>query len=299
MYNKEQTPSINQEAAITPQKYYNEKIKFIEKHWAFISSLLVALIVFINFLFKVFEFSKDEAMYIDRSWIDFDSQYVIYSLMKSCLFIFAFATYNYLIYNVITKKNKKARTIALIICFILLTGLIQFGYFIIITKINPFELYDNNKIQFWAFIVATLIAAVLIPFLGIFYSIEKLTMPSKKTTSIKMPINKRNVILAFIAVFTIIISYLYALDLGTAAASSKKEFKTYDKYVVLAEDGDKLLCTEIGYCDEVEGEKYLVFDCKKQFIVTADPDIPITVQSYDKVQSNSKTIFDFITEGWK
>ena len=105
MDNKEQTPSINQEAAITPQKYYNEKIKFIEKHWAFISSLLVALIVFINFLFKVFEFSKAEAMYIDRSWIDFDSQYVIYSLMKSCLFIFAFATYNYFIYIMCIEEN--------------------------------------------------------------------------------------------------------------------------------------------------------------------------------------------------
>lgn len=298
MKNKEQKPSTNQESAITPQKYYTEKIRFIEKHWAFLSSILIASLVFINYLFKVFEFSKAEAMYIDRSWIDFDSQYVIYSLMKSCLFIFVFAVYNYYIYNLITSKKGKNK-VGLIIGFIILTGLILFAFFIITMKLSPFELYISDKINFWAIIVATLISAVLIPFLGIFYSIEKLTNPSKKTTSKKMPINTRNAILAFIAVFTVIISYLYALDLGTAAASSKKELRTYDNYVVLAEDGDKLLCTEIKYCDEVEGEKYLVFDCKKQFIITVDPDIPITVQSYDKVQSNSKTIFDFIIEGWK
>ena len=69
--------------------------------------------------------------------------------------------------------------------------------------------------------------------------------------------------------------------------------------MILAEDGDKLLCTQIEYCDEVEGQKCLVFDCKKQFIVTVDPAIPITVQSYDKVQSNSKTIFDFLIEALK
>lgn len=294
MNNKEQTPSINQEAAITPQNYYNEKIKFIEKHWAFLSSLFVALIVFINFLFKVFEFSKAESMYIDRSWIDFDSQYVIYSLMKSCLFIFALATYNYFIYNVITKENKKVRTIALIICFILLTGLIQFGYFIFIMKINPFELYGNSKIHFWAFIVATLFAAFIISFIGIFYAIEKLKSTSKEPKPLKMSIKTRTVILAFLAIFVIIVFYVYAIDLGTSSAASKKEFKIYDKYLVLAEDGEKLLCTEIEYCDEVEGQKCIVFDCKKQFIITVDPDIPITVQSYDKVQSNSKNFFDFI-----
>ena len=299
MDNKEQTPSINQEAAITPQKYYNEKIKFIEKHWAFISSLLVALIVFINFLFKVFELSKAEAMYIDRSWIDFDSQYVIYSLMKSCLFIFAFATYNYFIYNVITKDNKKARTIALIICFILLTGLIQFGYFILIMKINPFELYVNSKIHFWAFLVATLIAAFIFSFIGIFYAVEKLKSKSKESKPLKMSIKTRTVVLAFIAIFVIIVFYLYAIDIGTSSVAAKREFKIYDKYIVLAENGDKLLCTQKEDCDEVEGQKYLVFDCKKQFIVTVDPDIPITVQSYDKVQSNSKNIFDFIIEGLK
>lgn len=103
-----------------------------------------------------------------------------------------------------------------------------------------------------------------------------------------MSITTRTVILAFLAIFVIIVFYVYAIDLGTSSVASKKEFKTYDKYVILAEDGEKLLCTEIEYCDEIEGQKCLVFDCKKQFIITIDPDIPITVQSYDKVQSNSK-----------
>ena len=155
-------------------------------------------------------------------------------------------------------------------------------------KINPFELYVNNKIHFCFFLVATLFAAFIITSIGIFYAREKLKSTSKEPKPLKMSITNRTVILAFLAIFVIIVFYVYAIDLGTSSVASKKEFKTYDKYVILAEDGEKLLCTEIEYCDEIEGQKCLVFDCKKQFIITIDPDIPITVQSYDKVQSNNK-----------
>ena len=267
-----------------------KSIKYIEKHLALFSAVVTLGAFIVNYLLNVYVFSKAEAFCIDRSWIRFDTHYVIYTAMKSFILLIIYAVWNYIIYELVIKvKSKKI----LAFSFVILAFEIIYSFYMVAIGFQPFELYLSSRSNFWMIAVASLILAGATSFIGLYFSFSKLHhKESLKVTQLK----KQKVRLLIFAAVISMMFYFFSLDLGADVAANQKNYKLYNDYVILAENEDKILCSKIENQDYKKTKK-LKFDCRQQYVITIDQNVPIVEKRFVTVKSNSKKFFELLKDG--
>jgi hypothetical protein len=158
---------------------------------------------------------------------------------------------------------------------------------------QPFELYLSSRSNFWMIAVASLILAGATSFIGLYFSFSKLHhKESLKVTQLKNP----KVMLLIFAAAISMMFYFFSLDLGADVAANQKNYKLYNDYVILAENEDKILCSKIENQDYKKTRK-IEFDCRQQYVITIDQNVPIIEKRFVTVKSNSKNFFELIKDG--
>ncbi len=284
-----ETNQTDSTAATSARESFFQQIK---KQWKSFTAIWAVFAIIVTFLCKVYVFSKAEAMCIDRSWINYDTQYVIYTIMKSFILLIVYAAWNYCIYATIIKAKYKK---ILVLLFVILA--FEFIYSICMVKFNfqPFELYLSDKLNFWVIIIASLILAVVSSFLGVYIQLSKVHTKGKEIKKSTQSKHEKVIPLLLSAAIYLLL-YFCPLGFGADSAANQKHYKIYNGYVVLAENKDKLLCSKIKNTDYEKSDK-LEFDCRQQYVFTIDPTVPIVDKRFATVKSNSKTVFELIKDG--